>query len=57
MVAAVTAPAVHVLGHPRGRMYDSRPGVAADWPRVFAAAAASGVAIEIDGDPARQDLD
>ena len=57
MLAAVTAPGVHVLGHPRGRMYGSRPGVTADWPRVFAAAAASGVAIEIDGDPSRQDLD
>jgi putative hydrolase len=57
MLAAVTAPGVHVLGHPRGRMYGSRPGVAADWPRVFAAAAASGVAIEIDGDPSRQDVD
>ena len=57
MLAAVRLPAVHVLGHPRGRMFGSRPGVAADWPRVFAAAAASGVAIEIDGDPARQDLD
>jgi putative hydrolase len=57
MLAAVTAPGVHVLGHPRGRMYGSRPGVSADWPRVFAAAAVSGVAIEIDGDPSRQDLD
>jgi histidinol phosphatase-like PHP family hydrolase len=57
MVAAVTAPGIHILGHPRGRMYGSRPGVAAHWPRVFAAAAASGVAIEIDGDPSRQDLD
>jgi histidinol phosphatase-like PHP family hydrolase len=57
MIAAVEAPAVHVLGHPRGRMFGSRPGVSADWPRVFAAAAASGTAIEIDGDPARQDLD
>jgi putative hydrolase len=38
-------------------MFGSRPGVTADWPRVFAAAAASGVAIEIDGDPARQDVD
>jgi putative hydrolase len=38
-------------------MYGSRPGIAADWPRVFAAAAEAGVAIEIDGDPSRQDLD
>jgi putative hydrolase len=57
MVAAASAPGVHILGHPRGRMFGSRPGVAADWPRVFAAAAKSRVAIEIDGDPSRQDLD
>lgn len=57
MVAAVSAPAVHILGHPRGRMYDSRAGVQADWTSVFQAAAESGVAIELDGDPSRQDLD
>jgi histidinol phosphatase-like PHP family hydrolase len=57
MVAAVSAPGVHILGHPRGRMFGSRPGVSADWDRVFAAAKRSSVAIEIDGDPARQDLD
>jgi histidinol phosphatase-like PHP family hydrolase len=57
MIAAVTAPGVHVLGHPRGRMFGSRPGVTARWDDVFAAAARVKVAIEIDGDPARQDLD
>lgn len=57
MVWAVSQPGVHVLGHPRGRMYGSRPGVSADWDAVFAAAAASRVAIEIDGDPSRQDVD
>lgn len=57
MLAAVRTPGVHVLGHPRGRMSDSRPGIIADWDCVFAEAAARGVAIEIDGDPARQDLD
>lgn len=57
MLAAVTTPGVHILGHPRGRKYGTRAGVAVDWPRVFAAAAESGVAIELDGDPSRQDLD
>jgi histidinol phosphatase-like PHP family hydrolase len=57
LLAAIATPGVAVLAHPRGRMYGSRPGVAADWDRVFAAAAARRVAIEIDGDPARQDLD
>lgn len=57
MVAAVKTPGVHILGHPRGRMYGSRPGVTADWDGVFEAAARANVAVEIDGDPARQDVD
>jgi histidinol phosphatase-like PHP family hydrolase len=57
MLTAVRSPGVHVLAHPRGRMSDSRPGIVANWDRVFEEAAARGIAIEIDGDPARQDLD
>lgn len=57
MIQAVRTPGVHVLGHPRGRMYGSRAGVKANWDDVFAAAADAGVAVEIDGDPSRQDLD
>src|SRR3954447_19281502 len=57
MLSAVRQPGVHILGHPRGRMFSSRPGVSADWDAVFAAAAGSRVAIEIDGDPSRQDID
>lgn len=57
MLAAVRTPGVHILGHPRGRKYGTRAGVRADWDRVFAAAARTGVAIEIDGDPRRQDVD
>ena len=57
MMAAVTAPGVAMLGHPRGRVYGARGGVVADWPRVFAAAAERQVAIEIDGNWHRQDVD
>jgi histidinol phosphatase-like PHP family hydrolase len=57
MLAAIAHPAVRILAHPRGRMSGSRAGVIARWDAIFAAAADSGVAIEIDGDPARQDLD
>ncbi|MEP6491828.1 MAG: DNA polymerase/3'-5' exonuclease PolX [bacterium] len=57
MMTAVQTPGVHVLGHPRGRQYGTRAGVQANWDEVFAAAARTGVAIEIDGDPSRQDLD
>jgi len=57
MMTAVQAPGIHILGHPRGRKYGARPGVQVDWSLVFAAAARHGVAIEIDGDPSRQDVD
>jgi putative hydrolase len=57
LLTAVRTPGVHVLAHPRGRINGSRAGVAADWDQVFAAVTAHGVAIEIDGDPSRQDLD
>jgi putative hydrolase len=57
MITAVEAPGIHVLGHPRGRKHGTRPGVKADWEKVFAAAARAGVAVEIDGDPSRQDID
>jgi histidinol phosphatase-like PHP family hydrolase len=54
---AVKAPGVHILGHPRGRKHGVRPGVTANWDRIFKAAAQTLVAIEIDGDPRRQDID
>jgi putative hydrolase len=57
MLTAVAQRAVRILAHPRGRITGSRAGVVAQWNVVFAAAAERGVAIELDGDPARQDLD
>jgi histidinol phosphatase-like PHP family hydrolase len=57
MLTAVATPGVHVLAHPRGRITGSRAGVVADWDAVFAKAAEHDVAVEIDGDPSRQDLD
>jgi histidinol phosphatase-like PHP family hydrolase len=56
MVGAVSQPGVAILGHPIGRRYNTRPGVSADWERVFEVAAARGVAIEIDGSFDRQDI-
>ena len=57
MLAAVSLRGVAILGHPQGRMYNSRPGVTADWRAVFREAAAHDVAIEIDGNWHRQDVD
>lgn len=56
MVGAVSQPGVCILGHPMGRRYNVRPGVSADWDRVFALAARRQVAIEIDGSWDRQDV-
>jgi histidinol phosphatase-like PHP family hydrolase len=56
LLCALSTPGVAVLGHPRGRLYDVRAGIRADWPRVFAAAASRGVAIELNGFPDRLDL-
>jgi histidinol phosphatase-like PHP family hydrolase len=57
MLTALEQPRVRILAHPRGRITGSRGGVVADWNAVFASAARLGIAIEIDGDPARQDVD
>jgi len=57
MVNAVKTCGVAILGHPRGRMFNSRPGVSADWDIVFEQAARRGVAIELDGNWHRQDID
>jgi histidinol phosphatase-like PHP family hydrolase len=57
MLNAVRAPGVMILGHPRGRMFNTRPGITADWDVVFAAAAKRRVAIELDGNWHRQDID
>jgi DNA polymerase (family 10) len=56
-LAALRNPWVDVLAHPRCRMYGGRVGLNADWPRVFAEAARLDKAIEVDGYPARQDID
>jgi histidinol phosphatase-like PHP family hydrolase len=55
-LAALRNPNVHILGHPRGRIYNFRLGLSAEWPRVFAEAAKLNKALEIDSYPDRQDL-
>ena len=57
ILRAIEHPHTHILAHPRGRQAGTRAGIAADWDEIFSKAATAGVAVEIDGDPARQDLD
>ncbi|HZR67071.1 MAG TPA: PHP domain-containing protein [Terriglobales bacterium] len=54
--AALRNPDVQILGHPRGRIYNFRLGLNADWRRVFDLAAEIDKAVEIDAYPDRQDL-
>jgi histidinol phosphatase-like PHP family hydrolase len=55
-LAALRNPSIQILGHPRGRIYNYRLGLKADWGRVFAEAAKLDKALEIDCYPDRQDL-
>jgi DNA polymerase (family 10) len=54
---AMRNPDVNVLAHPRGRRFNVRLGLRAEWDRVFEAAVEEGKALEIDAFPDRQDLD
>jgi histidinol phosphatase-like PHP family hydrolase len=55
-LAALRNPNIQILGHPRGRIYNYRLGLRADWHRVLAEAAKLDKAVEIDCYPDRQDL-
>jgi histidinol phosphatase-like PHP family hydrolase len=55
-LAALRNPNVDIVGHPRGRMYNRRGGLNANWERVFEEALRLDKALEINANPARQDL-
>jgi len=57
ILTAMDHPAVTILGHLTGRLLLSREPYPLDLDRVFAKATARGVAIEINADPQRLDLD
>ncbi len=56
LLSAIANPYLGVLGHPTGRILLGRPGFEYDFDTVFAAAAAAGVALEINSQPKRMDL-
>jgi len=57
VLRAMDDPHLTVLGHPTGRLLLARDPYAIDMHAVIARAAERGVAIEINGDPHRLDLD
>jgi DNA polymerase (family 10) len=57
LVKAAANPHVDIIGHPTGRLIPDRPGADLDMDAVLAAAAESGVALEINASPYRMDLE
>jgi DNA polymerase (family 10) len=57
LIKAMHNPHVDIIGHPTGRLMPDREGADLDMDAVLAAAAETGVALEINAHPARLDLD
>jgi DNA polymerase (family 10) len=57
LVRAASNPFITVIGHMTGRQLLRRPGYDLDIERVLAACAEHGVAVEVNGNPWRLDLD
>jgi DNA polymerase (family 10) len=56
-LAAIHSPYVDVITHPLGRTPGGSEGYALDLDRIFAAAAETGTAMEVDGAPGHLDMD
>ncbi len=57
ILRAIENPHTTILGHPTGRLLLSREGYPLDWDAVMDACARHGVAIELNANPYRLDLD
>lgn len=57
LLKAIENPYTTILGHPTGRLLLSRQGYPIDHPKIIDACAANGVAIELNANPYRLDLD
>jgi DNA polymerase (family X) len=57
MLKAIRNPFVNIIAHPTGRLIPDREGADLDMEKILEAAAKYGVAMEINSDPYRLDLD
>ena len=57
LIKAIENPHTHMLGHPSGRLLLSRPAYPLQMEKITDACVANGVAIEINANPHRLDLD
>ncbi len=55
--AAMRSPHVDIISHPSGRKIGVRPDLDLDWEAFYRTAAETGTLLEINGSPARLDLD
>jgi DNA polymerase (family 10) len=53
---AIRSPHVDIIAHPAGRMIQTRDDLDLDWETVYAEAARTGTALEVNGSPHRLDL-
>lgn len=56
VLAAIRSPHVDVIAHPAGRKVQGRPDLDLDWDLIFAEAARTGTALEMNGSDHRLDL-
>lgn len=54
---AIRHPLVNIIAHPANRLVGRRAGYPLDYDAIFAAAAETGTALEVDGAPAHLDLE
>jgi DNA polymerase (family 10) len=57
LIKAIEHPATRILGHPTGRLLLARPGYPVDYKKIADACAANGVALELNANPQRLDID
>lgn len=57
LIRAIEHPHTNILGHPTGRLLLSRPGYPIDHKKVIDACASNGVAVELNANPMRLDID
>jgi DNA polymerase (family X) len=55
-LTAINSPHVDIIAHPSGRMIQTRDDLDLDWETVYAEAARTGTALEMNGSPHRLDL-
>ncbi len=57
LLRAIRNPHVDIIGHPSGRLLPHREGADLDWEAILTAAREENIALEINANPSRLDLD